>query len=127
MITVTGAAYAAIAVLALFVVVHLALILGAPCGVVAWGGSHRRLPVGYRIASGLAVVVAAVFAGVAGENAGITHLFGVPVLGVLNWLVFGFLALVIVPIVLSPSIPERFFGGIISTVVAALFLVMALG
>ena len=52
-----AAAIALTVILALLAVFQLALVLGAPLGRFAWGGTHRVLPARLRIGSAVSIVI----------------------------------------------------------------------
>lgn len=58
------AAIAACTVLGILVIFQLALILGAPIGKYAWGGTHTILPKKLRIGSMVSIVLYIIFAGI---------------------------------------------------------------
>jgi hypothetical protein len=104
-----------------------ALALGAPWGRAAWGGAHRRLPGGLRIASAVAVVLWLVAALVVLARAG----YGwspIP-LSVARWgtwLLFGLLVVGTLMNLASRSRPERLIQTPVAAVLAILCLVVAL-
>jgi hypothetical protein len=70
----TLAAWAAVGVLAGLVAFQLLLVAGRPLGEYAWGGAHRILPRGMRIASAVATLIYAAAALAILEAAGVTDL-----------------------------------------------------
>jgi hypothetical protein len=105
-----AAAIIALVLFALLIVFQLALALGAPWGRAAYGGAHPGvLPVPFRIASGVAVVVWSVVALAVVRRSGIPLWSPVPVswLPVVIWIVVGLLALALVMNALTPSALER--------------------
>lgn len=120
------AAWAAVAVLAGLVVFQLLLAARAPIGHYAWGGAHRVLPRGLRIASALATLVYAIAGLVILEAAGITDLvasdFPLTVTRILAVL-FG---IGVIMNAISRSRKERLMA-LVALTLAVLFAVVALG
>lgn len=112
-------------VLALF---QLALILGAPLGQFAWGGSDRILPAAKRRGSIIAIVLYAVFAWVFLLEAGLVPAV-VPeiVVTVAAWVIVAYLVLGIAMNAMSKSAKERWTMTPVSVVLAALAIVVAVG
>lgn len=69
-------AYAVCFILACLAIFQLALILGAPIGKFAWGGSHRILPTKFRIGSAVSVLLYLVFSALILDKAGVISIFG---------------------------------------------------
>lgn len=111
-------------VLALF---QLALVLGAPLGRFAWGGSHRVLPTRYRIGSLVSIVVYALIAVLALDRAALIDVVPDVVSTVGMWVVFGYFTLGIAVNAISRSKPERYTMAPLSAVLALLSLIVALG
>ncbi len=55
------AAYFACFILASLALFQIALIAGAPLGHLAWGGSHKVLPVKLRVGSSIAILLYGIF------------------------------------------------------------------
>jgi hypothetical protein len=130
-LAVTGTARLAGAVAAVgFVLVgsfQAALALGAPWGKAAWGGTHRRLPGGLRIASAVAVVLwlAAALVVLARAGYGWSPIpSGVASWG--TWVLFGLLVVGTIMNLASRSRPERLIQTPIATGLAILCLLVAL-
>ncbi len=121
---VTAAGVVAAVLLGLLCVFQIALAFGAPLGHYAWGGQHRVLPRTLRIGSGVAVLVYLALAVVALGSAGLIT-WSPP--GALVWAVFALLSVGIVMNAISRSRPERLVMTPLVTVLAACFLVLALG
>ena len=121
---VTAAGVIAALLLVLLCVFQAALASGAPVGHYAWGGQHRVLPTNLRISSGVTVLIYLALAVVALGAAGVIA-WSPP--GALVWAVFGLLALGIVMNAISRSKPERMVMTPFVTVLAACFLILALG
>jgi len=121
---VTAAGVIAALLLVLLCVFQAALASGAPVGHYAWGGQHRVLPTNLRIGSGVTVLIYLALAVVALGAAGVIA-WSPP--GALVWAVFGLLALGIVMNAISRSKPERMVMTPFVTVLAACFLILALG
>lgn len=104
-----------------------ALALGAPWGRAAWGGAHRRLPTGLRIASAFAIVLWLVAALVVVARAGYdwspvapgTARWG-------TWVLFGLLVLGTLMNLASRSRVERLIQTPVAAVLAILCLLVAL-
>jgi hypothetical protein len=104
-----------------------ALALGAPWGRAAWGGDHRRLPGGLRIASAVAIVLWLAAALVVLARAGYgwspipsgTARWG-------TWVLFGLLAVGTLMNLASRSRPERLIQTPIAAVLAILCLLVAI-
>lgn len=104
-----------------------ALALGAPWGRAAWGGAHRRLPGGLRIASAFAVVLwlAAALVVVARAGYGWSPIpSGVARWG--TWVLFGLLVVGTLMNLASRSRLERLIQTPIAAVLAILCLLVAL-
>ncbi len=104
------AAIAALALFALLIVFQLALAFGAPWGRAAYGGqSVGVLPIQFRVASAVAVVVWAVIALVVARRAGLPVWAPLPVswLPVVVWIVVGLLVIAVVMNAITPSPLER--------------------
>lgn len=103
-----------------------ALALGAPWGRAAWGGAHRRLPGGLRIASAVAVVLWLAAALVVLAHAG----YGwspIPSLVARwgTWVLFGLLVVGTLMNLASRSRPERLIQTPTAAVLAILCLLVA--
>ena len=103
-----------------------ALVLGAPLGRAAWGGTHVRLPPRLRVASAVAVGVWVLATLIVLGRAG----FGVTPLpsGVVRWgtwVLVGMLLLGALMNFISPSRWERFLWGPLALILAGLCLVVA--
>lgn len=104
------AAIVAIVLFALLIVFQLALALGVPWGRAAYGGQHAgALPVQFRIASVVAVVVWTGVALVVARRAGLAVWSPLPVswLPVVIWIVVGLLAIAVIMNAITPSALER--------------------
>lgn len=112
--------------LALLAMFQIALAAGAPLGRMAWGGQQRVLPARQRVGSLASVVIYAVIAFIALDRSGQIDIMPDLVSRVGMWVVFGLLALSIVPNVLSRSRLERAVMIPVSAVLAVLALLVAL-
>jgi hypothetical protein len=112
--------------LSLLTVFQIVLAAGAPLGFLAWGGQQRILPTRQRVGSVASVVIYAVIALIALDRSGELDILPDLVSRVGMWVVFGFLALSIVPNLLSKSVPERAVMAPVSTAMAVLALLVAL-
>jgi hypothetical protein len=104
-----------------------ALALGAPWGRAAWGGAHRRLPDGLRIASAVAMVLwlAAALVVLGRADYGWSPIpSGVARWG--TWVLFGLLVVGTLMNLASRSRPERLIQTPIAAVLAILCLLVAL-
>jgi hypothetical protein len=118
-------AYVLLAALAVF---QIALAAGAPLGHLAWGGKHRVLPRGLRIASAVSVLLYAFFAWIiAGAVAGVDR-FGdhIPEKPVGIWVLTAYFGVGILANLASRSRPERFVMTPVAAVLCASCLVIAL-
>lgn len=114
-------------IIGLLCLFQLALALGAPWGKLAWGGQHEgKLPVSYRIGSGIGILVYAVFAALALDRAGIIDIVPDIVSQVGMWIQFGILALGTLMNLVSRSKPERFTMTPVALVLTILALVIAI-
>jgi hypothetical protein len=107
---------------------QVALVLGAPLGRAAWGGTYVQLPMGFRIASALAagvwVLAALIVLGRAGFQVS-------PLPSALarwgTWILVGVLPLGALLNFASPSSWERFLWGPVALILAVLCLGLARG
>lgn len=118
-------AYVLLGALAVF---QIALAAGAPLGALAWGGKHRVLPRGLRIASAVSVLVYGLFAAIiAGAVSSLDrfgdHIPGTPV-GI--WVLTAYFGLGVVANAISRSRPERFVMTPVAAVLCACCLLIAL-
>jgi hypothetical protein len=104
-----------------------ALTLGAPWGRAAWGGAHRRMPGGLRVASAVAVVLWLAAALVVLARAGYDW-SPIPsdVARWGTWVLFGLLVVGTLMNLASRSRPERLIQTPIAAVLATLCLLVAL-
>jgi hypothetical protein len=119
-----GVAAAGFVLVAMF---QAALALGAPWGRAAWGGAHRRLPGGLRIASAVAVILWLAAALVVLARAG--YVWSPIPSGVARWgtwVLFGLLVVGTLMNVVSRSRPERLIQTPIAAVLAILCLLVAI-
>ena len=122
------AALAACAVLACLAVFQGALIVGAPLGRMAWGGQHNVLPTRLRIGSAVSLALYALFGYAALARAIIVQpLVSDAVTAVVVWVLAVYFALGVVMNGISRSRPERLIMTPVALVLAALYLVLALG
>jgi hypothetical protein len=104
-----------------------ALALGAPWGRAAWGGAHKRLPNGLRVASGFAVALWLAAALVVLARAGYDWSpIPVSVAGWGTWVLFGMLVMGTLMNLASRSRLERLIQTPIAAVLSVLCLVVAL-
>lgn len=104
------AATVALVLFALLIVFQLALALGAPWGRAAYGGQNTAvLPMQFRVASAVAVVVWAALALVVVRRAGLPVWAPLPAawLPVAVWIVVGLLVIAVVMNAITPSGLER--------------------
>ena len=121
-----AAAIALTVILALLAVFQLALVLGAPIGRFAWGGTHRVLPARLRIGSAVSIVIYAVIAVLALDRVGAIDLVPDVVSTVGMWIVFAYFVLGIPLNAMSRSRPERYTMTPVVAVLAVLSLIVAL-
>lgn len=125
--TATLAAYVFTGLLALLVLFQLALAAGAPWGALAFGGQNKgTLPVGYRIASGVSILIYGFLGVLALDRVGAIDLLPAGFSEVGMWVVFGFLCLGTLMNAISRSKPERYTMTPVVIVLAGLALVIAL-
>jgi hypothetical protein len=118
-------AYVLLAALAAF---QIALAAGAPLGSLAWGGRHRVLPRGLRIASAASVGLYALFAWIIRGAADSIDRFGDTVEptppGI--WVLAAYFGLGVVMNAVSRSRPERLVMTPVAAVLCACCLAIAL-
>ncbi|MGP3536463.1 hypothetical protein ACTU3I_16830 [Microbacterium sp. RD1] len=114
-------------VLAALAVFQIALALGAPLGVFAWGGQNRVLPLHLRVGSLVSVVVYALIVVLAWARVGVWLTIPDVVGTVGMWVVFAYFCLGILMNAMSRSRPERFTMVPLTVVLAVLSLLIALG
>ncbi|WP_167146175.1 hypothetical protein [Actinomyces sp. ZJ308] len=121
---------ALIVVLALLAALAVGQILaasGLPLGRFAWGGKHRVLPRGLRVASAVSVLVYAGLAALLLSRAGILPAGDSAAVIVLTWVAFAFFAASVALNAISRSPAERWTMTPTSLLLAAATLVIALG
>jgi hypothetical protein len=118
-------AYVLLAALAAF---QIALAAGAPLGHLAWGGKHRVLPRGLRIASAVSVLLYGLFAWIIAAAAGSVDRFGdyVPSGNWAIWVLTVYFGVGVLANLASRSRPERFVMTPVAAVLCACCLVIAL-
>lgn len=117
---------ALILLLSLLAAFQIALAFGAPFGHLAWGGQSRVLPTRQRVGSAVSVAIYAVIALIALDRSEQIDILPDLVSRVAMWVVLGFLALSIVPNLLSKSVLERVVMAPVSAALAILGLLLAL-
>lgn len=120
-------AFALTVVLALLALFQLALIFGAPIGHLAWGGTHRVLPARLRIGSAVSILIYALMAVIALNRVGAIDVFGASFARVAMWVIFAYFVLGILVNAISKSKPERYTMVPVSTVLAVLSFLIAMG
>lgn len=121
------AALAACTVLAGLAVFQGALIGGASLGRFAWGGQHDVLPVGLRVGSAVSIFLS-LFGYAAVSKAGLVPpLVSESVTSVSMWVLTAYFALGVIMNAISRSKPERLIMTPTALVLAALYLVLAVG
>jgi len=125
---VEAAAVVAYVLLGALAVLQIALAAGAPLGHLAWGGKHRVLPRGLRIASALSVLVYALFAWIISGAVESVDQFGdyIPPEQPGIWVLTAYFGLGVVVNLVSRSRPERFVMTPVAAVLCACCLVIAL-
>ncbi|MDR7186067.1 hypothetical protein J2X85_003103 [Microbacterium trichothecenolyticum] len=121
-----GAAVVACLVLGGLAVLQICVAAGAPWGRLVWGGAHRVLPRGLRIASAASVLLYAGFAAVLLSRAGILPGDDSIAVRILTWVLFAYFAVGIVMNAISRSRAERLTMTPVCLVLAASTLVIAL-
>lgn len=121
------AAVSACVLLAALAVFQLALIAGAPIGRFAWGGQNQVLPPRLRVGSVVSIVLYAVFAMIVLDRAAVIDVVPDPFSQVGTWIITAYLALGVIMNAISRSKAERYTMTPVALVLAALFLVVAIG
>ena len=122
------AAVGACTILAGLAVFQAALVCGAPLGRLAWGGQHNVLPANLRAGSAVSIALYIVFGYVALAKAGILPSVGnESVMSVVAWVLTGYFALGVLMNAISRSKPERAVMAPAALLLAAAYLVLALG
>ena len=117
----------ALALLAALAVLQLLVASGLPYGRFVWGGTHRVLPHGLRVASAASVLVYAGLAALMLSRAGVLPAGDSTAVIVLTWVVFAFFAASVALNAISRSPAERWTMAPTSLLLAAATLVIALG
>jgi hypothetical protein len=126
MTTAQIAAIAASIILAGVGVLQAFLAAGAPLGHFAWGGRHRVLPIGFRIASAVAIPLYIGMIVLMLNRAGILSVStNSGAIRVAAWLLVGYFTLGVVANLASRSRPERYVMTPIVLVLAILAAVIA--
>lgn len=122
------AAVVAFVLLAALAVFQIGLAAGAPLGHLAWGGKHRVLPRGLRIASAVSVLLYALFAWIIAAAVASVDRFGDYIEpehpGI--WVLTAYFGLGVVVNLASRSRPERVVMSPVAAVLCACCLVIAL-
>ncbi|QDP83485.1 hypothetical protein FOH10_14715 [Nocardia otitidiscaviarum] len=121
------AAVSFVVVLSVLAVFQVALACGAPWGAFAWGGGRRVLPARLRIASGMSLLLYAVFALVILDRADVIDILDDSVTRVAAWFIVGFMALGVAANSASRSKPERYVMTPVSLALTVTSLLVALG
>ena len=117
----------ALALLAALAVLQILVASGLPLGRFGWGGQHRVLPRGLRIASAASVLVYAGLAALLLSRAGVLPAGGSTAVIALTWVAFAFFAASVALNALSRSPAERWTMAPTSLLLAVATLVIALG
>ncbi|MGU3643667.1 hypothetical protein ACLBXX_01765 [Microbacterium sp. C23T] len=120
------AAVIACLVLGGLAVLQICVAAGAPWGRLVWGGAHRVLPRGLRIASAASVLLYAGFAGVLLSRAGMLPGGDSIAVRILTWVLFAYFAVGVVMNAVSRSRAERLTMTPVCLVLAASTLAIAL-
>lgn len=121
------ASYAACALLVGLGIFQIALVLGAPIGKFAWGGQHNVLPIKLRVGSAISISLYTIFATFILGKAGVVSTpFSDIVLSTGVWVLTGYFFLGIIMNGISRSKAERNLMTPIASILAILFLVVAL-
>lgn len=123
------AGWVQIGTLALVALFQLALVLGAPMGEYAFGGTHKgKLPTGFRIAS---LVSIGVYLGIAGHVAAqlglVQKLLPAGLNAVANWAIVGLMLVSLVMNAISRSKKERDLWVPVALLLVASSVIVALG
>lgn len=113
------AAWAATGLLVVLAAFQFCLAGGAPWGRLAWGGGHRVLPGGLRVASAATPLLYAVMAWVLLSRAGVLSGDADAWVAIAAWVVAGVLLLSVVGNLASRSRAERWTMGPLSMLLAA--------
>ena len=117
----------ALALLAALAVLQLLVASSLPYGRFVWGGTHRVLPHGLRVASAASVLVYAGLAALLLSRAGVLPAGDSTAVIVLTWVVFAFFAASVALNAISRSPAERWTMAPTSLLLAAATLAIALG
>ena len=117
----------ALALLAALAVLQLLVASSLPYGRFVWGGTHRVLPHGLRVASAASVLVYAGLAALLLSRAGVLPAGDSAAVIVLTWVAFAFFAASVALNAISRSPTERWTMTPTSLLLAAATLVIALG
>lgn len=119
------AAWAFVAITAGLTLFQLALAAGAPWGRFAFGGAHRRLPLGYRFGSVISILIYVLCAAIILDRAGYVDLFAGEVSKIGAWVIVALLIPGIVMNAISRSTPERLTMTPVALALAACAIVVA--
>ena len=120
-------AYAACVILFLLALFQLALILGAPIGKYAWGGSHRVLPTKLRIGSSISIGLYAIFGLIILHRAGVIAVINNDmVISVSAWIITAYFFIGVLMNGISRSMHERSLMTPVALLLAILSLLIAL-
>ena len=117
----------ALTLLAALALMQILTASGLPLGHFGWGGQHRVLPRGLRVASVASVLVYAGLAALLLSRAGVLPAGDSTAVIVLTWVVFAFFAASVALNAISRSPAERWTMTPTSLLLAAATLVIALG
>lgn len=117
----------ALALLAALAVLQLLVASGLPYGRFVWGGTHRVLPHGLRVASAASVLVYAGLAALLLSRAGVLPAGDSTAVIVLTWVVIALSATLAAKNAISRSPAERWTMAPTSLLLAAATLAIALG
>jgi hypothetical protein len=122
----TLAANLATILFGLFMAAQLLLALGVLPITMAWGGRQTELTPGLRVASMAAILVLGVFIYIIRYRVGLVGRVATPTsIGVLAWVVTGFMALNTLGNFASPSRTERWLFGPVTFMITATCLIVA--
>lgn len=113
-------------ILGILALLHTALVFGAPFGRLTWGGKHRVLPAGLRVASAFAVLGCIGSSIVMLSHVGLLSLVHGVWLVVTSWAVCAYFAIGTVRNAISKSKSERTTMSVVNLVLAVCALVVAL-
>lgn len=118
----------ALVVLSCLSVFQLLLASGQPLGDYAWGGQYKVLPKKLRISSAASIILYAVFALFLLSKSNILNIIQIqPVINVGIWIISGYLSIGVLMNLVSKNKKEQAIMTPTALLLAATFLIVALG